>query len=534
MMILVELTEDGGQKKLLQVDDDDDATIPRLLNVAKSKFRKKYQHILFDNQWVRTEEDLQACIVHAKERKEPLALKVSNRTPTDDEPFRIRSSQTSALFYVIGDPLLTEDNALTQLKNTAELQGVVAAIGMPDLHAGKGIPIGAVVLTTEDCAYPQLVDNDIGCGMSFVETTLVRGRLTHNKLSSLAKSIDSIDGPCGSVEDVREMCLEPTNWGPHELEPLPPLDDYHYSNLGTIGGGNHFAELMEFDEIHDADTIQAHDIDTSKVHLLVHSGSRSLGSYYLRQFCDAAAHEEDRPKHGHYGVSTRSPLFQTYLENHNVALNFAARNRKLIAERLLQQLTPSTNNELDCKIDIFHNFLEHIEFDSMDAMEAMANVGPFPRTIPSPSDGVTSEKRQVGWIHRKGATPTTKSPLLVIPGSRGTHSYLVQVNPDLSHASGYSLAHGAGRCMPRSKALKLHKSRYPDTQQLLQTDFGGVVICDKQELVYEEAPGSYKDIDTVIRCLSEDVTSDGRGLVRVLATLRPLLTYKYKNPYDHK
>ena len=533
-MILVELTDDGGQQKLLQIDDHD-ATISRLLNGAKSKFRKKYRFLLFEDQWVRTKEDLQAVIAHQEERNKPLALKVTNRTPpADNEPFRI-SARPRALYYVIGDPLSTEDNALVQLRNAAELSGVVAAIGMPDLHAGKGIPIGAVVITTENCAYPQLVDNDIGCGMSFVETTLVRGKLTHNKLSSLAKGIDSIDGPYGSTELVQEMCLQSTQWGPHELDPLPPLDDYHYANLGTIGGGNHFAELMEFDTIHDAETIQDHGIDTNKVHLLVHSGSRSLGSYYLRQFCDAAAHEEDRPKHGHYGVSTQSHLFQTYLENHNTALNFAARNRKLIAERILRQLTPASNDELECKIDIFHNFLERVEYDSIETMEAMAKDGTFPRTISSSQDAPKEKQQVAGWIHRKGATPMTKSPLLVIPGSRGTHSYLVQVNSDAAHASGYSLAHGAGRCMPRSKALKLHKDRYPDTQQLLQTDFGGVVICDKQELVYEEAPGSYKDIDTVIRSLSEDVcTSDGSGLVRILATLRPLLTYKYKNPYEHK
>jgi release factor H-coupled RctB family protein len=329
------------------------------------------------------------------------------------------------------------------------------------------------------------------------------------------------------------MCSQPTKWGPHQLEPLPPLKDYHYSNLGTIGGGNHSAELMEFDSIHDPDVIQAHGIDTQKVHLLVHSGSRSLGSYYLREFCEAAAQEDDCPKHGHYGVSTHSPLFQTYLENHNTALNFAARNRKLIAERLLEQLTPFTKgDELECKIDIFHNFLERVEYDSFETMEAMAREGPFPTTIPEA--GALKTKR-VGWIHRKGATPTTQSPLLILPGSRGTYSYLVQVHPDATPASGFSLAHGAARCMPRSKALALHQNRYPDTQQLLQTEFGGVVICDQKELIYEEAPGSYKDIDVVVGCLSEDVqTSDGRGLVKVLARLRPLLTYKYKNPYDQK
>jgi RNA-splicing ligase RtcB len=40
---------------------------------------------------------------------------------------------------------------------------------MPDLHPGKGIPIGACVITQE-IVYPELVDYDIGCGMSFIKT----------------------------------------------------------------------------------------------------------------------------------------------------------------------------------------------------------------------------------------------------------------------------------------------------------------------------------------------------------------------------
>jgi len=57
--------------------------------------------------------------------------------------------------------------------------------------------------------------------------------------------------------------------------------------------------------------------------------------------------------------------------------------------------------------------------------------------------------------------------------------------------------------------------------------------------VYEEAPASYKDIDRVVDCLTkitvvdeEDGEGDNEreGLVRILATLQPMLTYKYKDP----
>eukprot|EP00347_Sterkiella_histriomuscorum_P014760 403359639 len=92
------------------------------------------------------------------------------------------------------------------------------------------------------------------------------------------------------------------------------------------------------------------------------------------------------------------------------------------------------------------------------------------------------------WVHRKGATPSNRSEFLVIPGSRGSYSYLVKVNKENTHLSGYSLAHGAGRKMNR------------------------------------KAPTAYKNIDSVVRDLVEF------QLVTIVAQLKPLLTYKFKEP----
>ncbi len=56
--------------------------------------------------------------------------------------------------------------------------------------------------------------------------------------------------------------------------------------------------------------------------------------------------------------------------------------------------------------------------------------------------------------------------------------------------------------------------------QLVQTPLGGRVICEERDLLYEEAPAAYKNIEAVIQDLVD------AGLVSVIATLRPLLTYK--------
>ncbi|MNJ70437.1 hypothetical protein D3C77_668970 [compost metagenome] len=46
------------------------------------------------------------------------------------------------------------------------------------------------------------------------------------------------------------------------------------------------------------------------------------------------------------------------------------------------------------------------------------------------------------------------------------------------------------------------------------------MICADRALIYEEAPEAYKAIDSVVGALRE------AGLVRVLARLKPVLTYK--------
>jgi release factor H-coupled RctB family protein len=124
------------------------------------------------------------------------------------------------------------------------------------------------------------------------------------------------------------------------------------------------------------------------------------------------------------------------------------------------------------------------------------------------------------WLHRKGAV-AADGEFVVIPGSRGALSYLVKPTGDgVSHA--WSLAHGAGRKWSRSDARLRMRERF-GRQQLLQTALGGRVICEERDLLYEEAPAAYKNIEAVMQDLV------AAGLVSVVATFRPLLTYKTRS-----
>lgn len=57
-----------------------------------------------------------------------------------------------------------EGEAVRQLYATAKFDGVRLAVGFPDLHPGKGSPVGAAFVT-EGVIYPHLIGGDIGCAL---------------------------------------------------------------------------------------------------------------------------------------------------------------------------------------------------------------------------------------------------------------------------------------------------------------------------------------------------------------------------------
>ncbi|WP_337262190.1 MULTISPECIES: RNA ligase RtcB family protein [unclassified Serratia (in: enterobacteria)] len=343
-----------------------------------------------------------------------------------------------------------EGNAIQQLEITAKLPDMVRVVGMPDLHPGRGYPVGAAFFS-QHRFYPALIGNDIGCGMSLWQTDLTAMK---QSLDKLEKNLGNIDGPLD--ED--------------SLGAIPPALVPYAPSLGTIGGGNHFAELLQVDEIYQPDAI----FDKKRLMLLVHSGSRGLGQMILEQHVRA---------HGHHGLLESSEEAGDYLQQHQQALDFAAFNRQLIAGRILKRLRTAGN----CLLDIHHNLL------------ASANI-----------EGVQ------GWLHRKGATPSDEG-LVVIPGSRGDYSYVVQPLPAAS--SLFSLAHGAGRKWMRAECKERLSARF-SVEQLARTRFGSRVICRDRQLIYQEAPEAYKPIDSVVGALQQ------AGLVTLLARLKPVLTYK--------
>jgi release factor H-coupled RctB family protein len=351
-----------------------------------------------------------------------------------------------------------EGEAVRQLYATAKLDGMRFAVGFPHLHPGKGVPVGAAFVT-EGVIYPHLIGGDIGCGMGLFKTDLVRRDVKLDRWSKLQFNLEH-RWEQFVCDFLAESELESTEFD---------------AALGTIGGGNHFAELQAVEKVLDAEEFKKLELGKQQLVVLVHSGSRGLGESVLRAYVD---------EHFGEGVEAESFAGGEYLRGHDLAVRWAKANRELIARRFAATL----GAEAECLWDGYHNGITRRE-----------------------SDG------EVVWVHRKGAV-ATDSDFVVIPGSRGSLSYLVKPTGDgESHA--WSLAHGAGRKWARSEARLRMRERF-EVSELAQTALGGRVICEERDLLYEEAPAAYKNIDAVVQDLVD------AGLVSVIAMFRPMLTYK--------
>jgi release factor H-coupled RctB family protein len=333
-----------------------------------------------------------------------------------------------------------EGSALEQLKQVASLQGMQKLAAFPDLHPGKYGPVGCAMLSSN--LHPQLIGNDIGCGMSLFALDLPSRKI-------------KIDKAASQLAKLNQTASNDAKQNTDHLETNGLSATLHPDTLGTIGGGNHFCELQMIDQIENSDLATKAGLDRSQSYLLVHSGSRSFGTEVFASILQNS-------------VLTDTEA-DTYLALHDQAVRWAKLNRQVIAERTATLL------RCDCRLisDSPHNLVEIVE-----------NI-----------DGSRS------FLHRKGAA---KADMAFVPlaGSRDALSYLVHPTGRNNEAL-TSLAHGAGRKYNRS-SMHGRISRNKSVQESLErTSFGGRVICEDSQLLIEEAPHAYKDASHVLKDLTD-------------------------------
>ncbi|KAK5808999.1 release factor H-coupled R [Linnemannia elongata] len=387
------------------------------------------------------------------------------------------NSEVSATISILAKKSFVDPEANAQLNRTAMLPGMRKVVGQPDLHPGNQYPIG-VTFITQKFIYPALIGNDIGCGMAVYRTRLSSGIKPQ-------KIVDKLHGLEGRWTEGDPHAFLISQLGEEHTE----TGKAHLDQLGTLGGGNHFAEFVTIESRLDLDLCDSIGLTGANTYLIVHSGSRKFGQTVL----EASNSMQTKAEKKLMGIDAESEVGQAYLKQHDLACAWARTNRELIAHRVLTRL----NAEQDATkiLDIWHNNVEQKTIESIDSQRPC-------------------------WIHRKGAAPSDRG-LVVIPGSRGHFSYLVMPHGD-QDKNGFSLAHGAGRLLPRAKALQKRPqtSKQASISALQTTDLGSSVICEDTDLLFEEQPGAYKEIT--------DIIDDLGPFVKVVAILRPICTYKMR------
>lgn len=371
-----------------------------------------------------------------------------------------------------------EPGAMEQLDNAARHPEVGAHIAvMPDCHVGYGVTIGCV-FPTVNAVLPNAVGVDIGCGMCAVATGVTYDRTRMDKSfwrgwsGQVARNVPTGFNVHRSPQDLGDLDRPLRARG---LQPL--LKGKADVQIGTLGGGNHFLEA-QYDE-------------DDQIWLMVHSGSRHTGLRIANHY-NALAVDSSELRQLAVGKDLASlPLDdetgQDYLHDMAWATDFALESRRRMTDQMVKAFYAAAERagvevpaQADLFINIHHNFAQLEQHPEGEVM-----------------------------VHRKGATSAAAGQLGIIPGSMGSPSYIVRGRGN--EESLRSCSHGAGRTMGRNAARKAI------SEAAFVASLAGTYSKPSMSYV-DEAPGVYKDIETVIARQAD--------LVEIVHTLRPIITLK--------
>ena len=475
-------------------------------------------------------------------------------TSIGDQLYEISQSfrpdmRVPARFYADQDILTKalEDRSLEQLVNTTTLPGVAGhALAMPDIHQGYGFPIGGVAATLlpHGIVSPGGVGYDINCGVRLIASHLDAEEVKPHMdalADALYRHVPSGVGVKGQLHinkaELDHILADGSQWAQREgyatradvehtehRGRVPGANPDKVSleakkrgleQVGTLGSGNHFAEIDVVSAIYDPAVADVLGLRQGQIAVQIHCGSRGLGHQvatdYIADFQRASRRFGfELPDKQLVCAPLDSPEGQDYLAAMNCAANYAWANRQVLTYRVREAFEDVLAGHvrdwsLSLVYDVAHN---------------MAKIE---------THQVGGRREQV-CVHRKGATRAfgpghpdvpedyraIGQPVLV-PGSMGTASYvLVGAEGAMAQTFG-SCCHGAGRVLSRAEAKR--QVRGEQLRGELARD-GIVVRAGSLGGLAEEAPQAYKDVDQVVAVV------EAAGLARIVARLEPLAVIK--------
>jgi tRNA-splicing ligase RtcB len=307
-----------------------------------------------------------------------------------------------------------DQRSLEQLRRCMEAGDAEYGVLCADHHPGYSQPIGGAV-AYEGYVSPSGVGYDIGCGNKAALTDLRRSDLdalggVEKVMGEITRRI-SFGMGVAAQERVDHPVLEKIRIA--DFAPQRKLAHLAESQLGTVGSGNHYVNLMADED--------------DRVWIGVHFGSRGFGHKTASGFLalaqglpfDGKAHEGemDSPP---VLFEVGSELGESYIAAMELAGEYAYAGRDVVVDKVVEILGAHAEHE----VHNHHNFAWREEHHG--------------RTY---------------WVVRKGCTPARPGQEGFVGGSMGDESViLVGVESVDNEEALYSTVHGAGRVMSRSQA----------------------------------------------------------------------------------
>lgn len=417
-----------------------------------------------------------------------------------------------------------EPEVYRQIVNATRFPGVKCVVITPDVHVGYGVPVGCVILTDRDGGAIAMgpVGFDIGCGMVSARSDVPADAATPDRRLEFNREVTErvalgAGGKSVRFGELSKRELEEVVRGgaEHYVEKYGARVDRHraerqripvddrwkipwggkgapergLSQLGTLGGGNHFIELQKSEQ-------------TSTLFVQVHTGSRGFGHGLATNYFEMAREEHPWQREIDLGYFTpESPHYREYLSAVAAGGNFAIVNRLVLFEAVAEAFRRVFRRELELVYEISHNLVQaetHPEFGKV-------------------------------WVHRKGATRAfpgghpalagtewaKRGHPVLIPGSNRDWSYILRPLPGASK-SGYSVNHGAGRRISRGEATRTLDQRTIDEQYRRD----GILVNLDGRVPLDEAAPCYKSSDEVVSAVV------AAGLAEIEHRLWPICSLK--------
>jgi tRNA-splicing ligase RtcB len=307
-----------------------------------------------------------------------------------------------------------DERSLDQLKRCMEAGDAELGVLCADHHPGYSQPIGAAI-AFEGYVSPSGAGFDIGCGNKAARTDLTRTDLdelggVEGVMREITRRISFGIG-VAAQERVDHPVLERIRKA--EFAPQRKLIQLAESQLGTVGSGNHYVNLME-DE-------------AGRVWVGVHFGSRGFGHKTASGFLALAQGLPFGGRASEGGMDSPPVLFeagselgQAYVAAMQLSGDYAYAGRDVVVAKVLEILGAEAVHE----VHNHHNFAWREEH--------------FGRAY---------------WVIRKGCTPARPGQEGFVGGSMGAESVILEgVESTESEQALFSTVHGAGRVMSRSRA----------------------------------------------------------------------------------